>query len=181
MPSRRQVLAAAGSVGAAELAGCLTDLGVARTGPLQFKAVGVAWQHRGRTWWDEVLWATSDGRSELRCRVAEEYPGIVRSLTDIRVTDGVLDRLRADFLDVRYVLGFCWGPDGDQECQNPQADRDTFNAVQFADRAEVVFDHPSVHLVDVYEGAQGDPAAWETEFREFDFSERHADRGVPVD
>lgn len=181
VPSRRQVLAAAGSASAAGIAGCLTDLGVARTGYLQFKAVGVAWQHRGRRWRDEVLWATSDGRSELRCRVAEEYPGIVNSLTDIRVSDGVLDRLRRDFVDVRYVLGFCWGTGDDHDCRNPQASRETFDAVQFGDRAEFVLDHPSVHLVDVYDGAQGDPAAWETEFREFDFSELHADRGVPID
>lgn len=180
VPSRRQVLAAVGGVGAAGTAGCLTDLGVARTGYLQFKIVDVAWTHRGQRWQSDVLYANYDGRRKVFCRVAEEYRGIVNSLDDIRVSDGVLDRLTDDFEDVRYVAGFCFG-DPEGSCQNPQASRETFDAVQFGDRAEVVLDHPSVHVVDVYEGAQSDPADWETTFRTFDFSESHADNGVPID
>ena len=55
-----------------------------------------------------------------------------------------------------------------------------FNRVQFGDRAEVVFDHPSVHVVDVYEGDQGDPDDWSQEYETFDFSTGHANCGVPI-
>lgn len=181
MPSRRRVLAAAAGLGgAASLSGCLTDVGLAESGYLQVKRVSVAWRYRGRRWEDEILLATSDGESELRGRVAREYAGIVDSPDTFRVSESMEQRIERDFVDVTYVTGFCWsGADG-HTCRNSQTSRATFNRVQFGDRAEVVFHSPGVDVVDVYEGAQGDPDRWETDFTTFDFGERHADRGVPI-
>ena len=182
MPSRRQCLATSLSLAAgASLAGCLTGVGLANTGFLQLKVVDVEWHHRGRRWQDEVLWAVSDGDSELRCRVAESYRGVVEALDDVRVDDRLEERILQDFSAVTYALGFCWeGPDG-LRCRNLQASREAFNRVQFGDRAEVVVDSPRVEVVDVYEDAQGDPAEWETEFRTFDFGAMHAENGVPIE
>ena len=182
VPSRRRFLSASLSLAAgAGLAGCLTDLGVAETGFLQLKAVDVEWRYRGRRWRDEVLWAISDGDSLLRCRVAESYRGIVDALDDIRVDDSVEARILEDFSAVTYAGGFCWeGPDGLQ-CRNLRTSREAFNRVQFGDRAEVVVDSPRVEVVDVYEGAQGDPDEWETELRTFDFGAMHAADGVPIE
>ena len=106
--------------------------------------------------------------------------GIVDGPADVRVTDAMERRILRDFSDVRYVVGFCWhGQDG-HTCRNPQASRATFDRVQFGDRAEVVFRPPRVHLVDVYDGAQGDPGEWDTEFHTFDFAAAHEDDGVPI-
>jgi len=182
VPSRRQLLSTSLSLAAgASLAGCLTDVGLANTGFLQLKAVDVEWHHQGRRWQDEVLWAVSDGDSELRCRVAESYRRIVEDLDDVRVDDRLEERILEDFSAVTYALGFCWeGPDG-LRCRNLQATREAFNRVQFGDRAEVVVESPRVEVVDVYEDAQGDPDGWETEFRTFDFGAMHAENGVPIE
>ena len=180
MSSRRRFLAtAAGLPATTALAGCLTDLGVAESGYLQFKGVSVAWRHDGRRYRDEVFRAAADGESELRGRVARAYAGIVEAPRDVRVTESLARRIERDFEAVTYLVGFCWdGPDG-HTCRNARASRATFNRVQFGDRAEVVFGSPGVEVVDVYDRAQGDPAAWETDFTTFDFRERHADDGAP--
>lgn len=181
MPSRRRFLASSLSLGlAASLAGCLTDLGLAKTGYLHVKVVDVAWQHRGRQWQDEILWAVSDGRSHLDFRVASEYEEIVESPTDVRVAEELEQQLLGDFSEVVYVTGFCWPDSGRLTCRNPQASRETFNRVQFDDEAEFVFDSPGVHVVDVYEGVRGDPTEWEIEYETFDFGEMHAENGVPI-
>jgi len=52
-----------------------------------------------------------------------------------------------------------------------------FNRVQFGDRAEVRVVDNEFRVVDVYERAAGDPTAWETDVRTFDFEERHAEHG----
>lgn len=182
MPSRRRFLAAAAGVGlATPLSGCLVHRARAETGYLQVKAVSVSWRHDGRRWEDEVLLATTDGESELQCRVAREYAAMVDDPAEIRVTGEMERRLERDFLDVAYVTGFCWSDAGTHTCRNPQASRATFNGVQFGDRADVVFRSPGVELLGVYEGAQGDPGEWETEVRTFDFAALHEDDGVPID
>ena len=181
MPSRRRFLAAAAGLPATTtLAGCLTDLGLAESGYLQLKGVSVTWRHDGRQYRDEVFRAAADGESELRGRVAREYAEIVDAPRDVRVTDTLARRIDHDFEAVTYLVGLCWdGPDG-HTCRNSRASRATFNRVQFGDRAEVVFDSPGLDVVDVYEGAQGDPTDWETDFTTFSFAERHADDGAPV-
>ena len=181
MPSRRRLLASSLALGlCSSLGGCLTDLGIAKTGYLQVKAVDVAWQHRGPWYEDEILWAVSDGESHLDLRVAGEYEEIVESPAAIRVGESLETKLLADFAEVTYVAGFCWQDGGDRTCRNPRAGRETFNRVQFGDRAEFVFDSPGVHVVDVYEGTQGDPSAWKTEYETVDFGAMHAENGVPI-
>jgi hypothetical protein len=167
-------------MGAAALPGCLADLRPTTTGYLQVKVVDVAWSDRGRRMEDEVLWAVSDGESELRCRVARGYEGIVEDFPDVRVQEAVKRRLERNFLDVTYVTGFCWRDADGHTCRNTRASRETFNRVQFGDRAEVVFESPGVEVVDVQEDAQGDPAEWEAEITTFDFAARHEGNGAPV-
>ena len=181
MPSRRRFLAAATGLGAAtSSSGCLTDLGLAESGYLQVKGVSVTWRHRGRLWEDEILLATSDGKSELRVRVAEEYATIVDAPDDLRVSEAMARRLKSEYTSVTYVAGFCWDdPDG-HTCRNSRASRTTFNRVQFGDRAEVVFHVPDVEVVSVYEGAQGDPDRWERDVSTFEFEARHDGNGGPM-
>ena len=170
--TRRGFLAAAAALaGAGTLPGCLglEVPGDGTSGYLQVKRVRVTWRGDGRRREDEVLLATVDGESALRCRVAEEYASIVDSPADIRVSRAMGRRLERDFADVTYVTGFCWSdPDG-HTCRNARASRRNFNRVQFGDRAEVVFGSPTVEVVDVHEGAQGDPSRWDTDVRTFDF------------
>lgn len=180
MPSRRRVLAAAGLGASAALPGCLSDLRPTTTAYLQVKVVDVAWSHRGRRMEDEVLWAVSDGESELRCRVAERYQGIVEGFPDVRVAGELKRRLEREFLDVTYVTGFCWSDADGHTCRNPRASRETFNRVQFGDRAEVVFESPGVEVVEVQKDAQGDPAEWESELTTFDFGAIHGGNGAPI-
>ena len=59
--------------------------------------------------------------------------------------------------------------------------RRDFNRVQFGDRAELAFDFPRVHVVDVHEGAQGDAEQWDNELGTIDFSETYGDRGIPIE
>jgi hypothetical protein len=175
MASRRAFLTSAVGVGGA-LSGCLTKAGFAKTGYLQFKIVEVAWQHDRDRYRDDIFYAAYGGETQPWCRVAEEYQSLANSIEDVQVTEELLDRLESSFDDVRYVLGFCW-PNG--ECRNPTATRAEFNRVQFGDTAEVVFDHPGVHIVDVYEDANADFTNWE-EVNIIDFSALHAEHGVPI-
>lgn len=180
MPSRRGVLSALGLGATASLSGCLTDVGLAETGFLHVKVVDVAWQHRGRRYQDEILWAISDGESAFDCRVAERYREIVGSPGDIRVTEAMERRILRDFAEVTYVVGFCWPGDDGLTCRNPRTTRQTFDRVQFGDRVEFVFRGSGVEVLDVYEGAQGDPDERETEFETFDIGAMHEENGVPV-
>lgn len=180
MPSRRRYLAAAAGLAAAPLSGCLVDRARAETGYLQVKAVSVSWRHDGRLWEDEIFLATLDGESELRCQVAGEYAAMADDPTEIRVGGETQRRIERDFLDVTYVTGFCWSDDDGHTCRMPRATRTAFNRVQFGDRADVVFRSPDVEILEVHEGAHGDPRKWETEVRTFDFGARHEDDGVPT-
>jgi hypothetical protein len=176
MVPRRAVLASA-AVLSASLGGCLSQVGLARTGYLQFKFVEVEWRHGGSRYRDQILYASYDGEDRPWCRVAEEYRELAASVDDVRVTDDLLDRLESRFDDVRYVLGFCWA---DGECRNPTATRAEFNRVQFGDRAEFAVDQPGLHVVDVFEDANASIDDWAA-VNTIDFSALHADHGVPVD
>lgn len=182
MPSRRAFLSGTVALSASAVGGCLTRVGLAKTGYLQLKAVSVQWTHRGRTYRDEVVRLISDGQSELSGAVAEQYREVVTAPNDVTVSDAVHDSLERDFETVQYLLGFCGErfpheSDERQGCRNTQAPRRGFNRVQFGDRAEVRIVDNEFRVVDVYEGAAGDPTAWETEMRTFDFEERHAEHG----
>ena len=179
MPTRREVLAGGLALGTS-LAGCLTAAGVAVTGYLQVKVVQVGWRFRGRRYRDEILLAVSDGRSHLDVRVAGRYAHLYQGPGDIRVGEEAERGLLEAFTEVTYGVGFCWREAGERTCRNPQAGREAFNRVQFGDRAEVVFDSPGVHVVDVYDGAQGDPTAWDLEYDTIDFGALHEAHGVPV-
>jgi hypothetical protein len=161
----------------ASLGGCLTEVGLAKTGSLQFTFVEVEWRHDGARYRDEIRDASSDGETRPWCRVAEEYRELATSVDDVRVTDDLLDRLESRFDDVRYVLGFCWA---DGECRNPTATRAAFNRVQFGDRAEFAVDQPGLHVVDVFEDANASIDDWAA-VNTIDFSALHADHGVPID
>lgn len=180
MPSRRRLLATLGVGATTSLAGCLTDLGLAKTGFPQVKVVDVAWRHRGRRYRDEILWAVSDGESTLDCRVAERYREVVRAPDDIRVTEAMERRLLRDFEAVTYVVGFCWKGEDGLTCRNPGATQETFDRVQFGDRAEFVFRNSGVEVLEVYEDAGSDPDDWTIEFETFDFAALHEDNGVPI-
>lgn len=186
MLSRRRFVASAlGTVGLAAASGCLTDLGVAETGFLGFKSVNVGWTYRDRPQSADLLWIWSDGRGRLFGWFAEEYAGIVGSATDVRLTAGTYRRLERDFTDVTLGLGFAAVGSTDLDLLETDwftsmVSRGDFNRVQFGDRAEIVFRFPRAHIVDVYEGAQGDPADWDRTVRPMDFGATYAHRGVPI-
>ncbi|WP_135302267.1 hypothetical protein [Haloarcula amylovorans] len=175
MISRRAVLASGVGL-CSSLSGCLTNLEIAKTGYLQFKIVEVEWRHDGERYRDNIFYAGYDGETKPDCRVAEEYQTIAASVADVQITDELIDRLESTFDDVRYVIGFCWA---NGECRNPTATREEFNRVQFGDRAEIVFDHPGLHIIDVYEDEQATLAGWD-ELNTVDFSSRHAEHGAPI-
>ena len=184
MVSRRQFLSAVGLVGSAGLSGCLTRAGVAETGFLSYKGIEVTWESRGRPVSADLLWAWSDGRERIFGWVAEEYRSLVGSPADIRVSEAGYERLRDEFVDVTFELGFSRIGATDHDLLDgdwytARTPRRGFNAVQFGDRAEVVFEFPRVHLVDVYDGAQGDPDGWTQELGTMDFATTYRD-GDPL-
>lgn len=184
--SRRRFLASAlGTVGLAAAGGCLTDLGVAETGFLAFKSVSVGWTHRGRPQSADLLWIWADGRGRLFGWYASEYAEIVRSPSDVRLGAETHRRLERDFAEVTLELGFARVGSTDLDLLEtdwfkPMVSRADFDRVQFGDRAEVVFRFPRARLVDVYEGAQGDPDGWDPNVRPMDFGGTYAHRGVPI-
>ena len=185
MPSRRRFLTAAGLVGTTGLSGCLTRLGVAETGFLSYKGVNVTWLSHGRPMSADLCWVWSDGNERIFGWVAEEYPTIVASPLDIHLSEETYGLLTDDFENVSVKLGFTRPENTDYELLEgdwymASTSRRHFNRVQFGDRAEIVFRFPRVHLIDVYDGAQGDPNRWESELNTMDFSEMYRDRGVPI-
>ena len=178
MVSRRRFLSAVGSVGAAGLGGCLTRAGVAETGFLSYKGIEVTWESRGRLVSADLFWAWSDGRERIFGWIAHEYRSLVRSPTDIRMSEAGYERLQDEFVDVTFELGFSRIGATDHDLlggdwYTARAPRREFNAVQFGDRAEVMFDFPRVRVVDVYDGAQGDPDGWMQELGTMDFEGTH--------
>jgi hypothetical protein len=100
------------------------------------------------------------------------------------VSDAVDARLRWAFPGVTYELGFS-RPGSDHDLLGgdwyvARATRREFNWVAFGDRAEVLFRFPRVHGLDVYRGAQGDPADWSHEVGTMDFEELYRDRDAVV-
>lgn len=181
MPSRRTCLRAASAGVAAGLAGCLTRLGLAKTGELQLKAVSVAWHHADRRYRDEVLFVALDEPGVVDGRVDRSLADLVADPTEIAVPDRVHEVLTRRFETVDYLLGFCgpgFGPGDPDGCRNTRATRHGFNRVGFGDRAEVrLVDREggdAFRIVDVYEGTDAD---WESDVTTFDFAARHADHG----
>ncbi len=109
MPSRRSVLAATlglATAGSAASSGCLTALGAAETGFLSYKGIRVEWEREGRRASADLCWVWSDGRERVFGWVDERYAAVVDAPADVRVSDAVDARLRREFLDVTYHLGF---------------------------------------------------------------------------
>jgi hypothetical protein len=167
------------------MSGCLTTAGLAETGFLSYKGIGVTWKSHGQYMSADVCWAWSDGETRIFGWVAEEYDELVESPTDIRVTRASYERLRRDFVDVTLRLGFSRRGATDHELlegnwHKARVSRKDFNRVQFGDQVEVIFRFPRVHVVDTYHNAQGDPDEWKQELKSMDFSEMYKDRGVPI-
>jgi hypothetical protein len=181
MPSRRRFVYSAGTaVAAGGLAGCLSDLGLAKTGHLQLKAVSLRWSHDGRSYEDQLLdlrFDRDDG--VVSGRYDPNFVGdSVRAPDDVSVSEAVHDRLARRF-DVRYAIGVCgsdFAREGESDgCRNTWTSREEFNRVQLNDRAEVRLSDHSFDVIDVYEDAHAVESA---DVRTFDFAERHADDGV---
>jgi hypothetical protein len=182
--SRRHLLAATAGLLTGS-PGCLTAAGLAETGFLAYKVVEVAWERDGRPVSANLGWVWSDGVTRIFGWYPEEYPELATPTGDLRVSDAVAERLRRDFREVTFGLGFSRpGATGrglrEHDWYVAHASRRDFNRVGFGDRAEVAFGDRRVRVVDVYEGAQGDPGEWERTVRPMDFSEAYRDRGVPV-
>lgn len=184
MPSRRQVIATSGvAVTVAGFGGCLSHLGLAKTGHLQLKVVSLEWEHNGRTYRDEPLWIWFDrDEREIYGRYDPAFVGgSVRSPDDIVVTEDRHRTLSTHFT-VDYLIGVC-GADFamDEEsygCSNTWTTRTDFNRVQLNDRTEVRLRKDRFDVVDVYEDAY---AVQSTDVRSFDFAELHEDDGISPD
>lgn len=174
MVSRRTLLGATGAGAFGALGGCLARVGLAKTGYLQNKIVVVEWRVGNRNQSAEVLYLGSDGESEIGGRVAESYRDTVDGLAHVTVSDDDVTHLRRRFDSVRYVIGFCghgFDPSRTNGCLTTSSSRKDFNRVQFGDRAEVRVTKNRFHVLDVCEGARGDPSTWTKELHTFDFDE----------
>ncbi len=185
MPSRRRFLTAAGLFATTGVSGCLTATGISNIGFLSYKGIEVTWEFQGQRMGADLCWVWSDGQERIFGWVAEEYQELVRSPTDIRVTRSTAERLRRDFSDVRFKLGFSRLDATDYELlksdwYHAHASRDDFNHIQFGDQAEIVFRSPRVYVINQYPSAQGNPDDWEQELGTMNFSELYKDRGVPI-
>jgi hypothetical protein len=186
MPSRRAYLAACGTAATTALAGCVGDVVHAPDAYCQLKGVSVKWEHDGSRWDDRVVMTIASERERhLDVRVAEEFAEALSDQTAVSVGDDLHRELDRTFLNVHYVLGFCGRAfdlprdDSDTGCRNTDAaSRADFNAVQAGDDARITLydDAFRVHGVDARETDD-----WTVEYDEFDFSERHADHGAPLD
>jgi len=186
VPSRRTYLAACSGAATTALAGCIGDVVHAPSAHCHVKAISVGWTHRGRRRRDELLWVVANRpERHLDVAVAEEFAGVASDPSAVRVTDELHRKLGRTFPNVRYVLGFCGSAFGERRddretvCRNTDAaSRRDFNRVQAGDDARVtLFDDAfRVHGVDARETTD-----WTVEYDERDFSELHAEDGIPLD
>ena len=97
MPTRRDCLAAGAGGLSGALAGCLTRLGLARTGELQLKAVSGVWTYHGRRYRDQVRFVARDGPRivDEAFRVVDVHEGGGRDWRS-EVTTFDFDALHAD-------------------------------------------------------------------------------------
>jgi len=183
VPSRRQFLASASTaLGVGSLAGCLTELGLAKTGHVEEKAIILDWSHDGQSYRDDVLSIWSDSEAgTITGRYDPNFVGnAVRAPDDVVVNERVHERLSRRF-DVQYLLGICgpaFGRDGEQGCRNTWTSRADFNRVQLTDRAEVRLSDHRFDVLDVYEDAFEVESA---DVRTHDFAAVHADDGIRAD
>jgi hypothetical protein len=186
VPSRRSYLAVCCGAATTALAGCVGDVVHAPNAYCQLKAISVEWTHRGRRNQDEVLWViASRPERHLDVTAAAEFAGVASDPSAVSVTDERRRDLDRTFLNVQYVLGFCGsafgdrGDDRETGCRNTDAaSRSDFNRVQAGDDARItlVDDAFTVHDVD-----ERSTDGWTVEYDERDFSELHAENGVPLD
>lgn len=179
--SRRQVLATSGgALTTGSFGGCLSQLGLAKTGHLQLKVISLEWEYNGQLYRDEPLWCWFDREErEIGGRYDPAFVGeSVRAPDDIVVTEERYQLLSTHFT-VEYLLGVC-GEDfvrGEESsgCQNRWTTRTDFNRVQLNDRAEVRLPKDRFDVVDVYEDTY---PVRSTDVRTFDFAELHKDHGI---
>lgn len=180
--SRRDALAALGSAATVSAAGCL-GFTYAPNAYCQVKAVNAVWIHEGTRHGDEVVrssgYVEADGDGgEVDTDVAEELSSLAPTVREVAVDDDAAAALDRTFAEVHYLLGFC-GDAFSHGCRNTAAaSREAFNAVQVGDRAQVTLSDDVFSVHSVERATVTDD--WTVDYRQFDFSERHADYGVPL-
>lgn len=183
MPSRRRVLTVATGLavtGLGSTAGCLARTPLAGLGFLAYQAIEVGWTHEGHSMTADLAFFEYDRRDRLWGWVADAYPELLTPAGGLRTTDTAMDRLGQDFESITFQLQFS-PVDGstNPDWHRAFASHRDFDRVAFGDRAAIRYDFPHVRVLEVYEGAQGDPATWDHEIGLFDFSESYAHAGAP--
>ncbi|WP_227380382.1 hypothetical protein [Haladaptatus halobius] len=180
MISRRQML---GTIGVAltteSLGSCLSQLGVAKTGYIQVKAVSLEWKYNGQRYVDEPLNIVFD---RVQGDIVGSYdPDLlgesVHSPTKIVVSKAARNRLATRF-NVNYLIRVCgteFSKKGSQGCSNRWTSREDFNRVQLGDRAEVRVSGDDFDVIDVYKNAA---TVNSVNIRTFDFAELHKEHGI---
>lgn len=186
MHSRREYLRAAIAlplVGAT--AGCLATLPGVDEGVVSYKAIEVRWlagDGRGRV--ATLCWLWSDGDGRVFGWEPIEYPDVVRSATDVRVTEETGRLLRERFDGVAFVVGFSTPDAADRsllENDRGQArvSRQTFDRLQLGDRATVSPGGSGLRILSTEEGPRELSDDWRVEVRPKNLREQFPDLDVP--
>ncbi|MFC4448045.1 hypothetical protein [Halorussus aquaticus] len=177
MPSRRAVIAGTGTVAGGVVLGWVATGGLAQTGRVVRKRIGVSWEYGGGELWHGDLLQTHIGPDgEIGLAYDPSYVGpAVTGPRDVSVGDHLHEALEDEFRNVEYRLGVCGTADG-EDCAYRilRAGRDGFNRAQLADSATVTDFADRLFVHEVTETSEWSGTAT---VAEFDFDRRHTDRG----
>ncbi len=173
-------LASLGSTG-----GCLDRLSRPEAAFLSYKAIKVQWDSdRVQGYVADLCWLWSDGRTRIFGWEPEAYPDVVRSATDVRVSDGTSRALRERFTGVRFLIGLSSVESTDlslleSDFGHIDVSRDWFNRVQFGDRVRVNPTDTGVRIRGIERGGHSDLTDWTVTIGQKNLVEQFPDSQVP--
>ncbi|MEF8841145.1 MAG: hypothetical protein V5A62_05910 [Haloarculaceae archaeon] len=174
-----------GLAGLGSTSGCLDFLSQSEPAFLSYKAVAVQWEtDRGQGHVADLCWLWSDGRSRIFGWEPEEYPDIVRTATDVTVSDETFRTLQKRFTGVIFQVGLSSIETTDLSLLESDfgildVSRDRFNRVQFGDRVRVSPTDSGVRIRDIQRGRHNDPADWTVTIGVKNLVEQFPDSQVP--
>lgn len=182
---RKFTLSALGLAGLGSTSGCLDILSRSEPAFLSYKAISVQWQtDRDQGYVAELCWLWSDGRSRIFGWEPESYPDIVRTATNVTVSDETFRALRERFTGVGFQVGLSSVETTDlslleSDFGSLDVSRKRSNRVQFGDRIQVDPTDSGVRIRDIQKGRHSDPTDWTVTIGTKNLVDQFPDSQVP--
>ncbi|OYR43445.1 hypothetical protein DJ81_09335 [Halorubrum sp. Hd13] len=184
--SRRMfIISTLGLAGLGSTSGCLDVLSRSEPAFLSYKGIKVQWAtDRVQGYVADLCWLWSDGQSRIFGWEPEEYPDIVRTATDVAVSDETFRALQERFTGVRFLVGLSSVETAnlsllESDFGHLDVSRERFNRLQFGDGIQVNPTDSGVRIRAIQKGEHNDPTDWTVTIGTKNLAEQFPDSQVP--